>query len=604
MVLLRCFVAPAQIIRGWPAFVAAMALLARASGSGADIDGAPIRGAAVFNQPVTVYNDWSAYDELSDTVRLTEALALKQLGEIVRLKRAGVRIDYFMMDAFWYDPKGGYREFRRQDWPKGPDRWLEGCKANHILPGLWVASNYLCQMEPLAEWRDSLTMKGDSLCLFEGSFLADFMKTLQGWYDRGVRMFKFDFVDFKAATEATGRKLEAAEIVKRNVDALRQALIAFRQKNPEAILTAFNGFGGDYWGTYLPIRQSVDPRWLLAFDTRYCGDPRPADVPAMNFWRSMDIYSDHMVRYYAAIGVPIERIDNTGFMVGTTGTCCARGTAAWQSMLLLEHARGGWMNVYHGNLELIDSRKAEWFARVQRLFLPLQAFGRTCFIGGMPGNEEPYGFCSLDRAGAVYTVINPTQGVRTLRLSQVHRFRGPRLGRRVQFRDAGFVPKLAGDEITLGPEQMAVVGLGEYEKAKYDMGVQADVIVPREIQPLSVDFQPDGTNTIKASFTPNVSADLRIVFRQYYEREPLRTSRGAPPNGTTLGKMLRIEVSQDEQPAPLKLNYDKAIWSGLSWGVAEVRGRDLKAGGPITVRCRSMENDELHLTAEVYAVSY
>jgi len=44
----------------------------------------------------SVYNSWSAYDELSDNIELTETLAMKELKEILRLRRAGVRIDYYL----------------------------------------------------------------------------------------------------------------------------------------------------------------------------------------------------------------------------------------------------------------------------------------------------------------------------------------------------------------------------------------------------------------------------------------------------------------------------------------------------------------------------
>src|SRR5260221_14611550 len=57
---------------------------------------------AGLKQPIAVYNNWSAYDELSDNVELTEELAMKELGEILRLRRSGVKIDYYVMDAFWY----------------------------------------------------------------------------------------------------------------------------------------------------------------------------------------------------------------------------------------------------------------------------------------------------------------------------------------------------------------------------------------------------------------------------------------------------------------------------------------------------------------------
>ena len=82
---------------------------------------------------------------------------------------------------------------------------------------------------------------------------------------------------------------------------------------------------------------------------------------------------------------------------------------------LLEHARGGWMNVYYGNLELIDNAKAKWFAKVQKIYFPLQSFGRTFPFGGLPGREEPCGFCSMDAKGALYTVSNPSQALRRIR---------------------------------------------------------------------------------------------------------------------------------------------------------------------------------------------
>ena len=50
----------------------------------------PAGRATGLNQPIAVYNNWSAYDELSDNIELTEQLAMKELGEILRLRRAGV----------------------------------------------------------------------------------------------------------------------------------------------------------------------------------------------------------------------------------------------------------------------------------------------------------------------------------------------------------------------------------------------------------------------------------------------------------------------------------------------------------------------------------
>lgn len=263
-------------------------------------------------------------------------------------------------------------------------------------------------------------------------------------------------------------------IKEKNETALREALAKFRSKNPDVMLVAFNGFGGDLESTAgpFPFKNPVDLRWLTAFDSLYSGDPRPSDVLEVNFWRSMDIYSDHMVRRFEESGLPLERIDSTSFMIGNTGTIYYRKTNAWMGMLLLMVARGGWVNTIHGNLEFLDDAKARWFARVQRLYAPLQAKGRTKTFGGIPGGVEPYGFGSLDSSGAIYTLMNPAQAVQEIEMPLLSRTQEPLREGSVIFRDAGFVPELTGDKIKLGPGQLAAVGFGRYARPEFDLGVQ------------------------------------------------------------------------------------------------------------------------------------
>jgi len=73
-------------------------------------------------------------------------------------------------------------------------------------------------------------------------------------------MFKFDFVDFGAATPNAEKTQTPQEIHARNEDAFREALKAFRAKNPDVVLVAFNGFGGDVESTAgpFPFRNPVD----------------------------------------------------------------------------------------------------------------------------------------------------------------------------------------------------------------------------------------------------------------------------------------------------------------------------------------------------------
>jgi len=86
--------------------------------------------------------------------------------------------------------------------------------------------------------------------------------------------------------------------------------------------------------------------------------------------------------------------------------------------------------------------------------------------------------------------------------------------------------------------------------------------------------------------------------------KPVRTSRGAPPNGTTLAHLLRIEGTCASRSLPVQANYDKAIWSGLSWAVGEINHKDLADRLPVVIRCTSHEDHPVDLSVELYAVSY
>lgn len=564
-------------------------------------------GAPILRDPISVYNNWSSYDELSDNIPLTQELAMRELNEVLRLRKLGVRFDYYMMDAFWFDPNGGYRTWRKPNWPNGPDVWIKACQQNGIRPGLWFSSNTLVKINAAPAWRDSLNKKGWAMSFYKGGFLPDFMDVLQYWYDKGIRMFKFDFVDLTVAPAEDEGKLSKEEIVRRNTDALREALAKFRAKNPDVVFEAFNGFGGDMDSTYypFPFKTPVDLDWLKVFDAQYAGDPRPSDVPEMSFWRSMDIYSDHQVRRYEQAGLPIERIDSTGFMVGKTGTIYYRAMHAWKSALILMMARGGWIDTTHGNLELITDEDARWFARVQSLYLHFQSEGRIKSFGGIPGDVQSYGFGALDAEGSVYVVMNPAQSVAHVEMPLLSQAQNPLGEGRILFRDAGFVPRLSGNSIELGPGQMAMIGFGKYASSAFDFGIQQDVVIPRSIHPVPAEFHETGKGVIKATIPAPAGGDLRLIMQQYSPDGSLRrTWAGGSPSGTNMSKVFLLEATQDGKQLPIREDYDKVVWSGLSWAAGEISAKDLHAGEPLTLSFRSTEKDPVTLKGSLYLVNY
>ena len=433
-------------------------------------------------------------------------------------------------------------------------------------------------------------------------------------------MFKFDFANFDAAPEKLRRVMLPAEIRSANVAAWQGAMKAFRQEHPEVVLIAYNGYENAplQHCTETPLVKALDHRWLDVFDSLYCGDPRPADVPAMNFWRSKDVYSDHMVRMYEWNGIPLSRIDNSAFMIGTTGTCYYRGTAAWQGMLILSLARGGWFNTYYGNLDLLDEAQGRWFAKVQGWYLDLQKTGEFRTFGGLPGKGEVYGFATLRNGSGLLAVVNPGQTIVELSLPVPAGSKA-----RVLFRDAGFVVAAACYSaksakaaafatkhepsplsVRLGPEQMALIGVGDYADAAFDLGIQEDVKIPSAIRRLAEFAGTENQRLITHTLeTPPCDGRLRVVMRQTgSDGLPLRLSGGAPPNGRTMGELLILRAEQDGRPVPVETAYDKAIWSGLSWAVGEVDCAVLKPGQALRLLCESKDVRPLTLTGAIYAV--
>ncbi|MFW6370831.1 MAG: hypothetical protein ACOC10_06455, partial [Bacteroidota bacterium] len=208
-----------------------------------------------LDEPVSVYINWAAYDELSDDIRLNDKTAIRQFNEMLRLQKKGVKFDYYLMDAFWFSKQGGYREWREESWPNGPDEWFELCEKHGIKPGLWISTNLRVAgyeywfLDPVPEWEDSLSIDKRSFCLFEGGYLPHLMETLRMYARKGVKMFKFDFADFTAFTPEGSKKYAPYEAYLLNKQAFLNAVKAFREEFPDVLFLAYNGYGGYYLDT-------------------------------------------------------------------------------------------------------------------------------------------------------------------------------------------------------------------------------------------------------------------------------------------------------------------------------------------------------------------
>ncbi|HEY2726166.1 MAG TPA: hypothetical protein VGI61_03260, partial [Parafilimonas sp.] len=413
-------------------------------------------------------------------------------------------------------------------------------------------------------------------------------------------LFKFDFAYFEAATPHAKATYTKDEIWEKNTDAFRQMLANFRTKNKDVLIVGYNGFGGVLENTFTPFTKTIDLRWLDVFDTLYSGDPRFSDVPMMNIWRSEDTYHDHQNRQFQFNDLPMRRIDSCAFMNGVTGTCYSRKMNCWKGELILDLARGGWMNVYHGNMELVTDDDAKWFAKVQQLFHHFQKLDTITSFGGIPGDAQLYGFKAEDKNGIVCTVVNPSQQTATLTMP-VENIKQSKL----LYADGGFTPIIKNNTITLGAEQLAVVGFNFYADDKYDFGRDETIHTPQSITKLNAQFSATKDNIIECTLNDLPADNLRIIVQQYSsDGNPYRTWAGAPPNGTKMDQVIKIIVKQDDAAIETKKEYDKMIWSGLSWGVVEVEPSSIDKSKPLFIECSTTEKQPMTLKADVYAVKY
>ena len=152
---------------------------------------------------------------------------------------------------------------------------------------------------------------------------------------------------------------------------------------------------------------------------------------------------------------------------------------------------------------------------------------------------------------------------------------------------------------------MAVIGSGRYADSQFDLGIQKDVIIPVSITELAVNFRETGENTISTTFDPPAEDDIRIFLQQKDSKGQIRRSwPGGPPDGKSVGKVLKVRAIQKGKELTIDTDYDRVVWSGLSWAVGEIGHGTFSVAEPISIECSSAEKEQMTLEGKVYEVHY
>jgi hypothetical protein len=71
-----------------------------------------------------------------------------------------------------------------------------------------------------------------------------------------------------------------------------------------------------------------------------------------------------------------------------------------------------------------------------------------------------------------------------------------------------------------------------------------------------------------------------------------------------MGKVFLLHAEQDRHDLPIRTDYERVVWAGLSWAAGEISAKDLHSGHPLKLTFESTEKDPIKLTGQIYIVRY
>ena len=372
----------------------------------------------------TSYCDWGLHDELSDNKGLDCDMALQAVDTIEQIRKQGFSFDYYLMDAFWFEPDQPYTTFKESSFPQGITPLLERLDQCGMKFGLWFDVNFA--HEHLSGYRALRRDRSDNqqLC-FSQPETAKMMENalLKHVRESRIKMIKFDFAYFECCNSAhqnhSGEHLESKEPAIRN---FINVLDKVRREEPEMTVLAYNGFtaGLEWIGSVYERRQgyAISPWWCLYIDYLYCGDPRPADFAADLLNHSITAYTDAMIYQFRQALIPFEFIDDHGSMVASTATMYWLRRRGMRDYLLMNVMRTTCKIHFYGDIHEVTHEDVDFLKWCNEKALDIETKQmHNSFILGNPLRGEVYGYSITNGREGYIVLSNPTGEVRRSLLS-------------------------------------------------------------------------------------------------------------------------------------------------------------------------------------------
>jgi len=518
-----------------------------------------------------IYCDWAAHDELGTLLKpeLTEQLVNSQLDILQSMKtQEGTEFSYYLMDAFWYDPKGAYIHFKKPNWPRGYEPAVERMRALGMNPGLWFdVGGSTLDLKGTPGWSGP-----EKPCLSDPPFAQLLKRAFEVHVrDHALAMLKFDFADLLC--QHSGNPMPSLAILEKNADALREVSEKARQLNPAMVIRAYNGFSlsemmssAKHWDEAYP----VSPWWLLWFDSVYSGDPRPSELPSVTSLRdSVNWYQDHVYRGYARALMPPFMIDDCGTLVGKTSTIYYLGAEGFTDSWLLNIMRSGLMPTFYGDLTLLTENDRKFLAATLRFLSDHEKpLANTQPILGIAGRGEVYGYLARQRGLALVTLVNPGLYPQSFSVT-VPGLPAPSFRKLVFSNDAQVREELQSTAGALNgklaPGEIRVYAIGPQATVEPLSLPPAPTRQYRQVMPVADPF--GGTREAQLKLTPDkIRMTLAVIVQYWKGGEADRSFERPQEIVRLLGEIASKAVGFSTIP-----REGTDIWSRCSWAVFKHR---------------------------------
>ncbi len=520
---------------------------------------------ALRKKNLKVYGDWGLHDELSGEGEiLNEKMTLDTIARVAELnERYSLGIEYYLMDAFWFEENQPYLDFKKQNFPNGIGAIVKCVEEKGMKFGLWLDLNMIhAHMKSGEEYSSAL---GNGAACFSCERVAALMKQAMFYHieRHNVKMFKLDFAYFECKNPAHDHSMQTSESKEKSVRNFLKIVAEIKSLYPDTVFLCYNGWTTDLeWLGSVKKRAgyAVSPYWAKYVEYLYCGDPRPSEIATCNLVDSVTYYTDAMIRNFLDAGMPFASIDDHGTMLGDTPTIYRQGKLPLRLGFLMNAMRGTKKLQLYGDLSKLDKDDKAYIAFVGRLFDECEQKGMApALVLGDARKGEVYGYTLANGTEGYTVVINPTPLAATPFVA-VSDFT---VESRVVLHGGKLVQEPSsrtGGGFTVCAEPFSYV-LIKWRVAEEKREVGKIYLSTRETLTLPI----QGYRAVSLTFTDG--------------ENPVRTPLGLPEG---------ITIETDGHSADATVRRD--IWSGISWVYVGLKGREREikiaycGGAPVAVK--------------------